>query len=112
MKKIQVKDVLTQEVLKKQQEWWNNKNLPFTYERFKGVPEKVVFRKMEKLVEQGYLEYGTSLRTAWLTDKGKKLIKKKEKCNENWHVFNNGSDKPCQCGKTDSWDNFVKRMEF
>lgn len=30
------------------------------------APVKVVLRKMEKMVDQGKLEYGTSLRTAWI----------------------------------------------
>lgn len=33
---------------------------------FPGVNEKVIYRKMEKMVEQDKLEYGTSLRTAWI----------------------------------------------
>ena len=85
-KKYQTKDVSTIEVLTKQHEWSENnkksggmvsppekdykENFPFTYERFKNMPEKVVYRKMEKLNAQGYLEYGVSLRTAWLTEKG------------------------------------------
>lgn len=40
-----------------------------------GEPEKVCFRCMERVLEKDYIEYGVSLRTAWLTDKGKKLIK-------------------------------------
>lgn len=30
------------------------------------APAKVVIRKMEKMVDEGKLEYGTSLRTAWI----------------------------------------------
>lgn len=81
---MQVKDVSTYLVLKYQHErseanknwlqWGDNPKIPFTYERFPNIPEKVVFRKMEKLAEQGYLEYGVSLRTAWLTEKGKKYL--------------------------------------
>lgn len=37
-------------------------------------PDKVCYRAMERTHERGYIEYGVSLRTAWLTDKGKELI--------------------------------------
>ena len=39
-----------------------------------GQPEKVCFRAMERADEHGLLEYGVSLRTAWLTDEGKALL--------------------------------------
>jgi len=39
-----------------------------------GQPEKVCYRAMERAEENGLLEYGVSLRTAWLTDKGKALL--------------------------------------
>ena len=42
--------------------------------KWTGQPEKVCFRCMERAVGRGYLDYGVSLRTAWITDKGKKLI--------------------------------------
>jgi hypothetical protein len=70
----QVKNVSTIDVLRFQQEWWEDKRLPYAYERFPNMPQKVVYRKMEKLVVQGFLEYGVSLRTSWLTDKAKKLL--------------------------------------
>ena len=39
----------------------------FPYD-FIDAPQKVVLRKMEKMVDQGKLEYGVSLRTAWIKD--------------------------------------------
>lgn len=33
--------------------------------------EKIVTRKMLELSRRGYIEYGVSVRTGWLTDKGK-----------------------------------------
>ena len=36
-----------------------------------GAPEKVVYAAMRREERRGYLEYGVSLRTAWLTDAGK-----------------------------------------
>lgn len=39
-----------------------------------GAPEKVVYSAMEREEKNGYLECGVSLRTAWLTDKGKSML--------------------------------------
>jgi len=39
-----------------------------------GECEKVCCAAMERAESRGYLEYGVSLRTAWLTDKGKALL--------------------------------------
>ena len=41
-----------------------------------GEPEKVCYRAMERACENGYLDYGVSLRTAWLTEAGEALIAK------------------------------------
>lgn len=43
-------------------------------QRWTGQPEKVCYRAMERADEHGYIEYGVSLRTGWLTDKGKELV--------------------------------------
>lgn len=39
-----------------------------------GQAEKVCFRCMERVYNRDYIDYGVSLRTAWLTDKGVKLM--------------------------------------
>ena len=36
---------------------------------------KVCYRAMERAARRGLVEYGVSLRTGWLTDKGKELLK-------------------------------------
>ncbi len=36
--------------------------------------EKVILRKLDKLCDRGYLEFGVSLRTGWLTEKGAALL--------------------------------------
>lgn len=36
--------------------------------------EKVCLRAMERAASRGLLEYGVSLRTAWLTEEGRKLL--------------------------------------
>ena len=46
-----------------------------------GECEKVCFRCMERALDRGYLEFGVSLRTAWLTDKGTELLKPEK---ESW----------------------------
>ena len=33
-----------------------------------------------------------------------------KKCNENWHIFNNGDDKPCQCGEIKSFNEYIGLM--
>lgn len=51
--------------------------LPFADERLMaatGQPEKVCYRAMERADKRGLIEYGVSLRSGWLTDKGKALL--------------------------------------
>lgn len=48
-----------------------DKSAPFAYEvLYQKYPSKKVDRKFDKLVRRGYLEFGVSARTAWLTGKG------------------------------------------
>ena len=37
-------------------------------------PAKLILSKMERLVEQDMIEYGVSLRTAWVTQKGRDAL--------------------------------------
>lgn len=39
-----------------------------------GCPEKVAYRACERACDNGLIEYGVSLRTGWLTDKGRALL--------------------------------------
>lgn len=39
-----------------------------------GQPEKVIFRCLERAVDRGLLDYGVSLRTAWLPEKGEMYL--------------------------------------
>lgn len=51
---------------------------PYPYEALAaetGQPEKVCFRAMERAADRGLIEYGVSLRTGWLTEKGKQLAR-------------------------------------
>lgn len=75
MKRPQLKDIPDEAILRQQQEWFSRARrhesvIPWTYDAFPQWPAKLVLRKMEELVKKGYLEYGVSLRTAWLTKKG------------------------------------------
>lgn len=45
-------------------------------------PVKVCIRAMERAHDRGYIEYGVSLRTGWLTDEGKALLRKEEPTSE------------------------------
>ena len=50
---------------------------PYPYEALSvetGQPEKVCYRAMERACDRGYIEYGVSLRTGWLTKEGKALL--------------------------------------
>jgi hypothetical protein len=51
---------------------------PFPYETLAAEtsePEKVCYRAMERAERHGLIECGVSLRTGWLTEKGKGLIR-------------------------------------
>jgi len=39
-----------------------------------GECEKVCYRAMERTNNKGYLDYGVSLRTAWVTPEGKEFL--------------------------------------
>lgn len=39
-------------------------------------PKKVCFSAMKRADRRGYLDYGVNLHSGWLTDKGKRLVRK------------------------------------
>lgn len=41
-----------------------------------GEPEKVCYAAMERTDDRGYIDYGVSLRTSWVTDEGAELLEK------------------------------------
>ena len=56
-------------------------NKPFPYEiiaQKTGCVEKVAYCAMERADDRGYIDYGVSLRTGWLTEKGKELLVSKQ----------------------------------
>jgi len=46
--------------------------------RLTGQAKKVCYRAMERAFEREYLEYGVSLRCAWVTNKGMELYNNKK----------------------------------
>lgn len=40
-----------------------------------GQPEKVCYRAMERACRRGLIEYGVSLRSGWLTEKGQAILR-------------------------------------
>lgn len=44
-----------------------------------GCSQKVAYRACERACRHGLIEYGVSLRTGWLTEKGKELLH--DECN-------------------------------
>jgi hypothetical protein len=40
----------------------------------RGFPLKVVYAKLQKLLDRGLIEYGVSLRTGWLTPAGERRL--------------------------------------
>ena len=44
-----------------------------------GECEKVCYRCMERAEDRGLIDYGVSLRTGWITEKGKELLGDKMK---------------------------------
>lgn len=70
------KDVTDFHVVKAYSEY-RERGFMFVYEYLSvmtGEPQKVCYRAMERAADHGLIEYGVSLRTGWLTDKGKQLL--------------------------------------
>ena len=47
-----------------------------------GLPEKVIYAAMERACDNGLIDYGVSLRSGWLTNKGKALLATEDKGGE------------------------------
>ena len=81
-----MKDITDLQVVRAQKQWRENKKGPWSYEILMaetGQPEKVCYRCLERACNRAFIDYGTSLRTAWLTPKGEALLK-----GEDTTVFN------------------------
>lgn len=72
-----MKDITDLQVVQAQQRWRDNRNGPFGYEILAaetGQADKVCYRCLERAAARGLLDYGVSLRTAWLTESGMALL--------------------------------------
>lgn len=72
-----MKDITDLQVLQAQCRYLENTSGPFGYELLAqetGQPVKVCYRCLERAASHGYLDYGVSLRTAWLTPLGEQLL--------------------------------------
>ena len=57
------------------EDWQNDYEYPYEIlKRMTGQCEKVCYRAMERAANRDLIEYGVSLRTGWLTEKGRQLI--------------------------------------
>jgi hypothetical protein len=74
----QVCEAYAEAALQRGPNWDHPYEMPYEIlHRLTGEPEKVCYRAMERAEERCYIEYGVSLRTGWLTDKGKELLTSK-----------------------------------
>ena len=72
-----MKNLTDLQVVRAQQQWVDNPRGPWGYEILEeqsGECRKVVLKCLERAVDRDLLDYGVSLRTAWLTEKGKGLL--------------------------------------
>jgi hypothetical protein len=79
------KNITDFQVVKAQSDWHKNQDGKWGYELLQerhGECQKVCLRALDRAYQRGYLEYGVSLRTAWLTEKGKNLIDTAQGVNE------------------------------
>ena len=76
------KDISDLQVIKAYLKFWDNiKIQPFPYialMKQTGQCMKVCYRACERAERNGYIDYGVSLRTGWVTEKGIKLIHESE----------------------------------
>lgn len=72
------KDVTDRMVCEAVAQWEAERDGVWSYDILEartGQCFKVCYAALERAAERDLIEYGVSLRTAWLTDKGKALLK-------------------------------------
>lgn len=70
-----ISDILVLKAYQKYREQPIRKLFPYDYlMQWTGECEKVCFSAMNRCVRRGYVEYGVSLRTGWITEKGLLLL--------------------------------------
>ena len=71
----QVCEAFAESEIQRAPNWENDYAYPYEIlHRETGQHEKVCYAAMERAESRDYIEYGVSLRTGWLTKKGKELI--------------------------------------
>ena len=76
------KDITDKQVCAAYNMYWaeNHVKWPYKYlQDWTGEPMKVCYSAMERAEKRRYIDYGVSLRSGWLTEKGKKLLEEEDK---------------------------------
>lgn len=70
------KDITDLQVCQAYEAYWNDRSRwPYDFlMEWTGQPEKVCYRAMERACDRDLIDYGTSLRSGFLTEKGKALL--------------------------------------
>ena len=74
------KDISDLLVIKAYFDYKDNYSKKWPYEilaEWTGQPEKVCYSACERALKRDLLDYGVSLRSGWVTEKGKKLLEQK-----------------------------------
>ena len=76
-----VKDITDKQVLEAYLKFQENNELwPYEYlGQVTGEPLKVCYRALERASKRDLIDYGVSLRSGWITAKGKALLDKEQK---------------------------------
>jgi len=64
--KTQIKDITDEEIINAVNDFQNNNKETPDIALANKYPPKVILKKMQKMEEKGILNYGVSLRTAWV----------------------------------------------
>jgi len=71
----QVCEAYAEAAKQRRPDWSYNYEMPYEIlQRVTGEVEKVCYKAMERAEKRGYIEYGVSLRTGWLTKEGLELL--------------------------------------
>lgn len=79
---MKTSDITTKIVLSAYNEYWKNQDLgneatpPIEFiMKATGCPEKLAYCAAERELNKDLIDFGVSIRWAWLNDKGKELLK-------------------------------------
>lgn len=72
------KDISDQQVCEAYRDYDADRSGPWPYELlvlWSGEPWKVCYRACERAARRGLVDYGVSLRSGWLTEKGQEVLR-------------------------------------